>query len=193
MTKQFCVLITSLALLNIGGAEEPAILKGYGKTQWGQALAEVQEILPGGKVEGKEGLSQAYILEGSEPMVGAKCRFESDQLYAVSVDFRLPNRPETGPDPEGYRLIQNKINTKYFNTKESKHLLSVAGVEVRVEQKSGDEGTITVHYTNVTLYREAKATAMDAKREKDEEAQKAMLESERFKNLGNVEGIDEAL
>ena len=50
MTKKFCVLITSMALLSIGGAEEPTILKGYGKTPWGQPLAEVQEILPGDTV-----------------------------------------------------------------------------------------------------------------------------------------------
>ena len=193
MTKQLCVLITFLALVSIGVAEEPAILKGYGKTQWGQTLVEVQEILPGGKVEGQEGSPQAYILEGSEPMVGANCRFINDQLFAVSVDFQLPNRPENGPDPEGFRLIQGKINEKYFKTKESKHLLSVAGIQIRVEQKSGRVEKITVNYTNVTLYREAKAAVMEAKREKAEEADKAMLESERFKELGEVEGIDEAL
>jgi hypothetical protein len=193
MTKKFCVLITSMALLSIGGAEEPTILKGYGKTQWGQPLAEVQEILPGGNVEGEEGSPQAYILEGSEPMVGAKCRFINDQLFAVSVHFQLPNRPETGPDPEGYRMIEEKINAKYFKTKENKHLLSVAGVEIRVVGKSDNDGKITVHYTNVTRYREARAEVDDAKREKAEEAKKAMLESERYKDLNKVEGINEAL
>ncbi len=193
MTKQLCVLITFMALVNIGVTEEPAILKGYGKTQWGQTLAEVQEILPGGKVEGQEGSPQAYLLEGSEPMVRANYRFINDQLFAVSVDFQLPNRPETGLDPEGYRMIQEKINEKYFKTKESKHLLSVAGIEIRVEQKPRSDGEIIVHYTNVTFYREARAAVMEAKREKAEEAKKAMLESERYKNLGKVEGIDEAL
>jgi len=191
--KKLCVLITTMALVNIAGAEDPAILKGYGKTQWGQPLAEVQEILPGGKVEGKEGLPQAYLLEGSEPKVGAKCRFINDQLFAVSVDFQLPNRPENGPDPEGFRMIQEKINEKYFKTKESKHLLVVAGIEIRVEKKSGNDGKISVHYTNVTLYREARSKVAEVKRAKAEEAKKAMLESERYKDLGGVEGIDEAL
>ena len=193
MTKQLCVLITSMALVNISVAEDPAILKGYGKTQWGQPLAEVQEILPGGKVEGQEGSPQVYLLEGSEPKVGAKCRFINDQLFAVSVDFQLPNRPEDGPDPEGYRVIQEKINEKYFKTKESKHLLSVAGIAIRVEQKYGNDGKITVNYTNVTLYREAKALVVEAKRKKAEEAKKAMSESERFKELGELQGIDDAL
>ena len=193
MTKQLCVLITFLALVSIGVAEDLAILKGYGKTEWGQTLAEVQEILPGGKVEGQEGSPQVYLLEGSEPMVGAKCHFINDQLFAVSVDFQLPNRPEDGPDQEGYRFFQEKINEKYFKTKESKHLLSVAGIQIAVKQKSGSGGKITVNYTNVTLYREAKAAVMEAKREKAEEAEKAMLESDRFKELGEVQGIDEAL
>ncbi len=193
MTKKLCILITSMALVNIGGAEEPEILKGYGKTQWGQPLAEVQEILPGGKVEGQEGSPQVYLLEGSEPMVGAKCYFIYDQLFKVSVDFQLPNRPEDGPDPEGYRVIQEKINEKYFKTKENKHLLSVAGIMIGVEQKSGNDGKITVNYTNVTLYREAKALVVEAKRKKAEEAKKAMSESERFKELGELQGIDDAL
>lgn len=193
MTKQLCVLITSMALVNIGVAEDLAILKGYGKTEWGQSLAEVQEILPGGKVEGQEGSPQVYLLEGSEPMVGAKCHFINDQLFAVSVDFQLPNRPEDGPDQEGYRFFQEKINEKYFKTKESKHSLSVAGIAIRVEQKSGNDGKITVNYRNVTLYLEARAEVKEAKREKAEEAKKAMSESERFKELGELQGIDDAL
>ena len=193
MTKQLCVLITSMALVSIGVAEDLAILKGYGKTEWGQTLAEVQEILPGGKVEGQEGSPQVYLLEGSEPMVGAKCHFINDQLFAVSVDFQLPNRPEDGPDQEGYRFFQEKINEKYFKTKESKHSLSVAGIVIRVEQKSGNDGKITVNYRNVTLYLEARAEVKEAKREKAEEAKKAMSESERFKELGELQGIDDAL
>ncbi|HCN07296.1 MAG TPA: hypothetical protein DIT01_05130, partial [Lentisphaeria bacterium] len=82
---------------------------------------------------------------------------------------------------------------KYFKTKENKHLLSVAGIMIGVEQKSGNDGKITVNYTNVTLYREAKALVVEAKRKKAEEAKKAMSESERFKELGELQGIDDAL
>ena len=190
MPKKLLIFVTTLVLVQIVAAAEPAILSGYGKTEWGQSLEEVQAILPDGVVDGDATLEAQYVVEGDGAVVKTTYNFIGGELFAVYVAFELPSRPETGPDKEGAMVLRAKIEKKYYSTEESRPLLRAAGVQVNVNPVS--TGRIVVVYMNRKVRRAGAERLAAAKQAAAAAAREEALKGGRAQEI-DAAGVDDAL
>ena len=188
MTKKLLFLVTALALGNIVAAQAPSLIEGYGETQWGQSLEEVQEILPGGKTTGKDSARTAYTVQGDGPVAEIHYLFVGDQLFEVDVLFDLPGRPEESVDKEGVSILKEKVNDKYYKTAESKKMLKDAGIQIRAEAYI--DRKVMVTYTNAIVYKAGGEAWKKAQRAK--QGERKLRRAERFKEFTEA-GADDAL
>jgi hypothetical protein len=129
----------------------PAIVSGYGETTWGQSLAEVQKIWPGGKAEVRGEMSTTYEVAAAaddRPVTKRIVHFVDNQLSGITVVYELPRRPAKGPDEEGVTHIEAIIAKKYHSTPEvTRELRKMYGIVI--DARARRHGAVHVRYENI--------------------------------------------
>ena len=169
------VVTTIMLTITIVGAE-PALVKGYGETQWGQSLEEVAAVVAG-EEEAEPGAGRSEIemiryvsTEGKADRTAYS--FINDMLYEVTAYFRLPDAPEGSTDTFGYKMVQKMIAEKYYKNEETRTALQAA--QIRMQAAMAGDGAIMVMYTNLKTSNEVHA----AMKREQKEARKKALENQ---------------
>ena len=187
-------LISVLALGNVvfgqaAETEDPAIIKGYGTTKWGQSLEAVKKLLRGGEeVKTKEDTTH-YRVKRKGQIVDEEYEFIDDQLWMVKVRLALVSGPEVGPDKEGVELIREILNKKYSQNKDVRKKLRTEDIYIIVDLYSGK---VVVTYTNGKIRHRAKMAIKKRKQEEKTISLEKRRESKRFKEIEKT-GIGDAL
>jgi hypothetical protein len=168
------VVTTILLTVTIAGAE-PALVKGYGETQWGQSLEEVAAVVDGKKGENlgasRQGIEMSRYVSTEGKADSTEYRFINDMLFDVTAYFRLADAPEDSTDNIGYGVVQEMIAEKYYKDEATRTALQAA--QIRVQAAMTPDGQIIAMYSNSRISREVHA----AIKKKQEEARKQVLES----------------
>jgi len=169
------VVTTILLTVTIAGAE-PALVKGYGETQWGQSLEEVAAVVDGKKGENlgasRQGIEMSRYVSTEGKADSTAYSFINDMLYEVTAYFRLPDAPEGSTDAFGYKMVQQMIAEKYYKDEETRTALQAA--QIRMQAAMAGDGTIMVMYTSLKTSNEVHA----AMKREQKEARKKALENQ---------------
>ena len=169
------VVTTILLTITIVGAE-PALVKGYGETQWGQSLEEVAAVVDGKKDEkpgaSRQGIEMSRYVSTEGKADSTEYHFINDMLYEVTAYFRLPDAPEGSTDAFGYKMVQKMIAEKYYKDEETRTALQAA--QIRMQAAMAGDGAIMVMYTNLKTSNEVHA----AMKREQKEARKKALENQ---------------
>ena len=167
------------------------IVTGYGETTWGQSVADVQEIWPGGETDEPRRLFTTYTVPApadEAPIIGRTTQFYNDQLYSVVIFYELPDRPEQGADEDGLAVINELIKKKYHPDREAKGLMQLEH-RMRIEALAKPDGTIQVMYENIKML-EATDKAMREKKEREAAGRRAQEpRTKKLKAMGLEESI----
>ena len=172
-------------------AQTNPIVTGYGETTWGQSLADVQAIWPGGETDEQRKLFLTYTASAAAdeaPIIGRVAQFYNDQLYSIVIFYELPDRPEEGADEDGLAVINDLIKKKYHLDREAKDLMQLKH-RMRIEALAKPDGTIQVTYENIKML-EATDKAMREKKEREDAERRAQEpRTKKLKALGLEESI----
>lgn len=166
-------------------AELP-IVKGFGPTTWGQPLADIQAIWPGGAVQAYRETYTSYEVagDGDGPVTKTMLSFFDDQLHRIIVVFELPDRPEKGIDEDGLVLVKDLIKEKYHPTEAAKRQLRSLN-RIMVEVRPRPDGSIHVSYENVKIVDAARQAMKERKaQEVAERRAKGGPRNTKLKELG---------
>ncbi len=146
---------------------ELPIVKGFGKTAWGQSLEDIQAIWPGGKVTVYREIYTTYEVagDGDGPVSKKTLNFIDDQLHRVVVAYELPDRPESGVDEDGLMLINELIKGKYHPTEQAARELRRLN-RIMIEVRAQPDGSIEVSYEDVKII-DAARQAMKERKEQE--------------------------
>jgi hypothetical protein len=123
----------------IQATAEPAIIKGYGKTEWGQSVEETKAVIPEIEMYRESGSYSLYRLSNDEgPIKEIVFQYYEDNLYFVTVKYSLPDRPEEGQDEIGYEIMKEMIERKYYEDEDTKRALQEASI--RISPSAGYRG-----------------------------------------------------
>jgi hypothetical protein len=168
------VVTTILLTITIARAE-PALVKGYGETQWGQSLEEVAAVVDGKKDEkpgaSRQGIEMSRYVSTEGKADSTEYHFINDMLFEVSAYFRLADAPEDSTDNIGHRVVQEMIGAKYYQDETTRTALQAA--QITVQAAMTPDGQIIAMYRNSRISSEEHA----AIKKNQEEARKQALES----------------
>ncbi len=168
------VVTTILLTITIARAE-PALVKGYGETQWGQSLEEVAAVVDGKKDEkpgaSRQGIEMSRYVSTEGKADSTEYHFINDMLFEVSAYFRLADAPEDSTDNIGHRVVQEMIGAKYYQDETTRTALQAA--QITVQAAMTPDGQIIAMYRNSRISSEEHA----AIKKNQEEARKQAIES----------------
>lgn len=168
------VVTTILLTVTIARAE-PALVKGYGETQWGQSLEEVAAVVDGKKDEkpgaSRQGIEMSRYVSTEGKADSTEYHFINDMLFEVTAYFRLADAPEDSIDNIGHRIVQKMIAAKYFQDETTRTALQAA--RITVQAAMAPDGQIIAMYSNARISSKVHA----AIKKKQEEAKEQALES----------------
>ena len=192
LMKSAVSLITVFAICSTVYGDIAKIVEGYGKTQWGQSLETVQKAIPDGTVkqDNRQGNVMNYQVESDGQITAVRYTFLEDQLYGGRLIFDLTGRGDVRADEEGWAIINDLINKKYFSNAEDKVFLDTK--KFRIDVEYGNKGQVHVNYRSFAIYYKAQKEAKQRIREEQIATDQKRLESERYKNIEQSE-VNDAL
>ena len=174
MVKKSFIVLILLAISSAVHAQAPKILEGYGKTKWGQSVEEVMKAVPGLAKSSESGGYSSYTVKGDAPITEIIYSFIEDRLYDVWAIYQLPKKEGTGMDDSGVRTVQEMVNKKYYKDKESRAMLTKAGI--RITANNAPESKVLVSYLNSRLLAKQEQKLQEARENKDQERSEAIQE-----------------
>ena len=181
--RTIAILVTVVTFVLIGHAQDaaaPSVLKGYGETEWGQSIEEVQAKVPDLVELRKSGLFALYKAEGEAPIVQVVYRFFADHLCHVMASYKLGDAPANGQDETGLTLIKEMIQKKYYQDDAARGQLSQASISINAFH--GKDGQVNVFYENREIRVQAEEEAEQERQRRIEEARKTSGD-QRLKNM----------
>ena len=181
--RTIAIVVTVVTFVLIGHAQDaaaPSVLKGYGETEWGQSIEEVQAKVPDLTELRNSELYALYKAEGEAPIVQVAYRFFADQLCHVMVSYKLQGVPAEGQDETGLTLIKEMLQKKYYQDDAVRRKLGQASISISAFH--GRDGQINVSYENREIRVQAEEKIEQERQRRIEEARKTSGD-QRLKNM----------
>jgi len=169
------------------GGDGPAILKGYGKSTWGESPDDTAVNVTDLTLHRETG---HFALHKSEDGPAKKTTYQyyNKHLYYIISEYKLPEAPEKGVDEAGVAILKDMVKKKYYDHPENASALQKATIFIHVVP--GQSGRVNVIYENRSIRIEAEKSLEEARQKRLEEARK--ISSQRVKAIVDS-GIGEQL
>ncbi|MGB8353560.1 MAG: hypothetical protein WCD79_06715 [Chthoniobacteraceae bacterium] len=132
-----CLAFAITACLLHAGAQPESpddILRGYGKTHWGESVEDVKAAYPGmNETQGDAPRYRNFSVKGSGPVSEIRFNFAADKLFSVKVFFQDEVNKQVGAE-----YILQHLNEKYSSLIPEKLSVQNTGqVAPRLVQRTG--------------------------------------------------------
>ena len=169
------------------GGDGPAILKGYGKSTWGESPDDTAVNVTDLTLHRETG---HFALHKSEDGPAKKTTYQyyNKHLYYIISEYKLPEAPEKGVDEAGVAILKDMVKKKYHDDPANAKALQEAMIVLHVVP--GQNGKVNVIYENRSVRMAAEKALEEARQKRIEEARK--VSSQRLKAIEDS-GIREQL